>query len=141
MKPLLYKFLLSLSCLAFSLSAHARVNISHTLLEPYTHDPHFEWIVGQLKFLGVEGPTWHILYDEKNNKKFLLLHDQYIYEPPANFKDGDMVVLVGRVKHMEMSSFMSGDYYNVSRIELLETHNAAVKLEQQQEEEKNKGKH
>ncbi|HVV68403.1 MAG TPA: hypothetical protein VHE99_05145 [Gammaproteobacteria bacterium] len=139
MKQLLFKSLFLL-CLIFSLTSYAYIrleNISHTEFEPYTHAEDFRWITGKLKYLGVEGPTWSIIYDPEHNNKFLLLRGEYIFQPPENFKDDEMVVLQGRVKHMEMSSFMSGDYYEVLNIESLDEHNAKAK---QELEEINKGK-
>jgi hypothetical protein len=132
-----FSLLISGLLVCLHIDARIRAHIEHELLEPYTHGEHFEWVTGELKYLGVEGPTWDIIYNKEHNKKFLLLTGkEYVFQPPEGFKDGDIVVLTGQVGHLEMSSFMTGDYYSVEKIELLDVHNQQVKQEQEQAQSK-----
>ncbi|MFT3742164.1 MAG: hypothetical protein QM752_05775 [Gammaproteobacteria bacterium] len=96
-------------------------------IEPYQYAKDFSWISGKLSYLGVGGPTWVIIYHYKKGSKFILFKKtNYLFAPPSEFQDGDMVLLGGKLIHQKKGGFI-GDYYKVEKIYLLNKYNEQVK--------------
>lgn len=108
--------------LIFTLLAYCTLGFatSSSPIKPYEHAKDFSWVSGQLHYAGVEGQTWTLTYDPKENKKLLLLQeDGKPYAPTADIKDGQTVVVRGTLKPAEMGIYMMGESYIVKSIRVL----------------------